>query len=278
MSADIAQDLKPALQHLSKAGISSAPEIAIILGSGFGAIENLLTSRISIAYGDIPDFPKPAGTAGHKCRLSIGKIGERSVALFRGRYHLYEDFTPRQLALCVRLAHAMGIKSLLVTNAAGGIRPDLAPDSLMLITDHIHLLGANPLSGPSAIHGAPQFPPMAGAYDAGLSEKLAWAAEAVGEKLFEGVYASVPGPNFETAAEVRMLGILGADAVGMSTTPEVIIGHALGMKVAGLSLITNRAGSIDDSHIGTLMNAAENADRVKKLIAKFVSTQKSEKP
>ncbi|MEE9312865.1 MAG: purine-nucleoside phosphorylase [Planctomycetota bacterium] len=271
MNVDIAQDLKPALQHLSEVGINSAPEIAIILGSGFGVIENLLSDRTSVAYDDIPGFPKPTGTAGHKCRLSVGKIGERSVALFRGRYHLYEDFTPRQLALCVRLADALGTKSLLVTNAAGGIRSDLAPDSLMLITDHIHLLGVNPLFGPYAMHGAAHFPPMAGAYDGELSEKLASAAETVDEKLFKGVYASVPGPNFETAAEVRMLGVLGADAVGMSTTPEVITGHALGMKVAGVSLITNRAGSVDDSHAGTLMNAAENADRVKKLIAKFVS-------
>ncbi|MHC4841612.1 MAG: purine-nucleoside phosphorylase [Planctomycetota bacterium] len=268
----IADDLKPALDSLASAGLNTSPRTAIILGSGFGQLEDQLLNKQSVSYTDIPGFPEPAGTAGHKCRLSTGSLSGHNVALFRGRYHFYEGHTAQQLAIPVRLAHALGVKSLLLTNAAGGIRDDLSPDSLMVITDHINLLGLNPLSGASRMHGAPRFPAMAGAYDTELTQKLKSAIESTGETANQGVYAAVPGPSFETAAEVNMLRVLGADAVGMSTVPEVITGQALGLKVAGLSLITNRAGSTNDSHEQTLLNAAENADRLTNVVSTLAGT------
>lgn len=254
-----------ALAALQARGFGAA-DMALVLGSGFGAIERDLDARAQVAYADIPGFPPPAGTSGHLCRLSQGTLWGRNTLLFRGRYHAYEGHAPRELGLCVRLAHALGCPLLVVTNAAGGIRDDLRAGEMMAIRDHINLLGINPLTGAERVPGAARFPAMAGAYDALLTGKVIAAAEAAGERVSSGVYAALPGPSFETAAEVEYLRRIGADAVGMSTVPEVITARALGMRVCGLSLITNRAGSIDDSHEGTLKQGTDNAARLGKVL------------
>jgi purine-nucleoside phosphorylase len=232
------------------------PAVALILGSGFGLIEREVQSPLQAAYADIPGFPPPAGTHGHQCRLTQGELWGVNTLVFRGRYHAYEGHSARDLAACVHTAHALGAATLVVTNAAGGIREDLQPGDLMAIADHVNLMGMNPLIGPARLPGAAAFPAMGAAYDAGLLELL------TGQGMKRGVYAGVLGPSFETAAEVEMLRRLGADAVGMSTVPEVIVARALGMRVCGLSLITNRAGSATDSHESTLAAGTDNAPKL----------------
>lgn len=256
------------LGFLRKRGFTGAP-VALILGSGFGAIERQCTAAARVDYADIPGWPSPSGLPGHECRLTQGKLWGRDALVFRGRYHAYEGFAARELALIPQLAHALGAGTLIVTNAAGGIRADLKAGSLMAITDHINQMGINPLVGPQRLPGAARFAPMAGAYDTGLVNALVKAGKAARQPVTKGVYAGVLGPSFETAAEVHALKALGADAVGMSTVPEVIVARALGMKVCGLSLITNRAGSSDDSHEGTLRQGTDNADRVAGVLRKL---------
>ncbi len=257
------QDFVPALAHLKRRGFGETlPAVALILGSGFGDVEQEVVGPLRCPYSDLPGFPRPAGTAGHVCRVSQGALWGTNALVFRGRYHAYEGHAPRDLAACVWVAHGLGARTLVVTNAAGGIRQDLPPGSLMAIRDHINLMGVNPLVGPQRLAGASAFPPMGAAYDAGLRGRLLEAGRGVGERLLPGVYAAVLGPSFETPAEVEMLRRLGADAVGMSTIPEVITGSALGMRACGLSLITNRAGSAQDSHQQVLQVGTENADRV----------------
>ncbi|MCC7508433.1 MAG: purine-nucleoside phosphorylase [Planctomycetes bacterium] len=256
-------DFLPALAHLKRRGFGeTVPTVALILGSGFGDVEQAVDDPLRCPYSDLPGFPAPAGTAGHVCRLSQGGLWGVNALVFRGRYHAYEGHAPRDLAACVWVAHGLGARTLVVTNAAGGIRPDLVPGSLMAIRDHLNLMGVNPLVGPQRLAGAAAFPPMGAAYDADLLGQLLKAGNAVGEKVTPGVYAAVLGPSFETPAEVEMLRRLGADAVGMSTIPEVITAGALGMRACGLSLITNRAGSAHDSHQQVLQAAGANADRV----------------
>lgn len=255
------QSYEAELSFLQKQGFRTAP-LALILGSGFGSIERECKAVARVDYADIPGWPRPSGLPGHECRLTQGKLWGRDVLVFRGRYHAYEGFAARELALIPQLAHTLGAGTLVVTNAAGGIRAGLKAGSLMAITDHINQMGLNPLVGPQRLPGAARFAPMADAYDAALVKALVKAGKAAGESVATGVYAGVLGPSFETAAEVRALKNLGADAVGMSTVPEVIVARALGMTVCGLSLITNRAGSSDDSHEGTLKQGSDNADRV----------------
>ncbi|MBE7490387.1 MAG: purine-nucleoside phosphorylase [Planctomycetes bacterium] len=252
---------EPALRYLRRRGFTGAP-VALILGSGFGGMEGQCKADARINYADIPRWPRPSGLPGHACRLTQGRLWGRDVLVFRGRYHAYEGFAARELALIPQLAHALGAETLIVTNAAGGIRADLKPGSLMAITDHINQMGINPLVGPQRLPGAARFAPLAGAYDPALARALVKAGKAAGESVATGVYAAVLGPSFETAAEVRALKTLGADAVGMSTVPEVIVARALGLRVCGLSLITNRAGSTDDSHEGTLKQGTDNAPRL----------------
>jgi len=246
--------------HLRTLGFGTRPPIvALILGSGFGGIEQQVQGALSLPYKDIPGFPRPAGTSGHLCRLSQGELWGVNALVFRGRYHAYEGHTPRELAVCVQTASELGARTLVVTNAAGGIRADLQAGALMAITDHINLLGFSPLMGPSRLPGTEPFTPMAGAYDGALTQALVQAG------AVKGVYAAVIGPNFETPAEVEMLRRLGADAVGMSTVPEVIAARALGMRVCALSLITNRAGGSERVDTERAGNAARLATVLEEL-------------
>lgn len=264
--------LDAAIATLEQAGLRRGyADAALVLGSGFGAIEERCEGKARIAYEDVPGFARPTGTAGHVCRLTQGKLFGRNMLVFRGRYHAYEGFGPRELVFPVRVAHALGARTLIATNAAGGIREDLAPGTLMAITDHINLLGVNPLVGRQRMAGAAAFAPMAGAYDTALLEQLLAAAKRAGETMARGIYAAVLGPSFETEAEVRMLKALGADAVGMSTVPEVICAKALGMKVCAFSLITNRAGSREESHAANLAKGEEVAARINSVLAALLT-------
>ena len=255
--------LDAAIASLEKAGFKRGlASHALVLGSGFGGIEERCESKARIAYEDVPGFARPTGTPGHVCRLTQGKLFGKPMLVFRGRYHAYEGFGPRELVFPVRVAHALGVDTLIATNAAGGIRADLAPGVLMAISDHINLLGVNPLVGRQRMSGATPFAPMAGAYDSTWLEKLIAAGKKSGEAMRPGEYAATLGPSFETEAEVRMLKGLGADAVGMSTVPEVICARALGMKVCAFSLITNRAGSRDESHSANLAKGEQVVTRI----------------
>jgi inosine/guanosine/xanthosine phosphorylase family protein len=249
-------------EHLHKLGFATQPPaVALILGSGFGVIEREVENGVCAAYCDIPGFPKPAGTSGHQCRLTQGELWGVNALVFRGRYHAYEGHSPRELAVCVQTAFELGARSLVITNAAGGIRQDLQAGSLMAISDHINLLGFSPLMGPARMPGVQPFVPMGGAYDADLTQALVEAGAA------KGIYVAVPGPNFETPAEVEMLRRLGADAVGMSTVPEVITARALGMRVCALSLITNRAGCSEDVDIDRASAGAKTAATLQRVFA-----------
>ncbi len=259
--------LDAALAALTEAGfVRGECDLALVLGSGFGDVEGQAKVRAQIPYVEIPGFAHPTGVEGHLCRLTQGLLWGRKALVLRGRYHAYEGFGARELVFGVRVAHALGAKTLVLTNAAGAIREDLQPGGLMAITDHLNLMGVNPLMGRQRMTGAARFAPMAVAYDPGLTATLEGAGKASGQLVSRGVYAAVLGPSFETEAEVRMLKVLGADAVGMSTVPEAICGHALGMKVCGLSLITNRAGTRSDDHERALRLADEHQTAIGRVL------------
>ena len=216
------------------------PKIAIILGSGLGGLADALTDAVAIDYDELPHFPATT-VAGHRGRLLVGKLDGVPVLLFDGRIHFYEGHPMWQVAFPVYLAHKMGATTLLVTNAAGGINPALKPGTIMLIRDHINLTGTSPLIGPNAPDLGPRFPSMRDAYDPGLRDLALRTAETAGIPVAEGVYVAMIGPQYETDAELRMLERIGADAVGMSTVPEVIAARHAGMRVLGISVIANAA-------------------------------------
>jgi purine-nucleoside phosphorylase len=214
------------------------PDAALILGTGLGRLAEEIAVEATIAYADIPGFPEPTVEA-HAGRLLCGTMAGRTVVAMQGRFHRYEGYSLQQVTLPVRVLHALGASVLIVSNACGGMHPDWAPGDLMLIVDHINLLGDNPLIGPNEAALGPRFPDMSAPYDAALRGAARDVARAEGLTLREGVYASVAGPNLETRAEYRMLRRLGADAVGMSTVPEVIVAVHEGMRVLGFSIITD---------------------------------------
>lgn len=220
-----------------------APRVGIILGSGLGALAEGLDDAVTVPYGEIPGFPTST-VAGHRGEMVLGRLAGRPVAAMRGRFHFYEGYSMGQVTFPVRVMRALGCATLIVTNAAGGLRADWPVGSLMRIVDHIFLpglAGHHPLRGPNDERLGPRFPPMADAYDRALGGIAHAVSEEQGVGLRDGVYAMVAGPSFETGAEVRMCRALGADAVGMSTAPEVVVARHGGMRVLGISLITNQA-------------------------------------
>jgi purine-nucleoside phosphorylase len=225
--------------HISKR-TRLKPKIAIILGSGLGGLANALTDAVAFDYDELPHFPATT-VAGHRGRLLVGKLEGVPVLLFDGRIHFYEGHPMWQVAFPVYLAHKMGASTLLVTNAAGGINPAFKPGTIMLIRDHINLTGTSPLIGPNAPDLGPRFPSMRDAYDPELRDLALRTAAAAGIPVAEGVYVAMIGPQYETDAELRMLERIGADAVGMSTVPEVIAARHAGMRVLGISVIANAA-------------------------------------
>ncbi len=250
----------------SRLGVMS-PKVAIVLGSGLGELGSSVDDAIKIPYSEIPGFPGTS-VVGHGGELIVGLLGGVPVVMQSGRFHLYEGHTPETVAYPVRTFADLGVETLIVTNAAGGIRPTFAPPLLMLIADHINYMWSNPLLGP-VLEGEERFPDMSEPYDLALrnlARDVALEHEIV---LEEGVYAGVLGPNYETPAEIRMLAGLGADAVGMSTVPEVITARARGMRVLGISTITNVAAGISTkalSHDEVLAAGERMSERLTTLV------------
>ncbi|HET9739612.1 MAG TPA: purine-nucleoside phosphorylase [Solirubrobacteraceae bacterium] len=247
------------------------PALGIILGSGLGAVAEALEDPVTIPYGDLPGFPQP-GVAGHAGSLSRGTLSGLPVAILQGRRHVYESGDAAGMRIPVRTLKAAGARALLATNAAGSLRADVGPGSLMAISDHINLLGVNPLTGPNDDEIGPRFPSLQDAYDPELRRALHRAAQALGISLAEGVYLATAGPSFETPAEIRAFRRLGADAVGMSTVPEVILARHAGLGVAAVSAITNLAEGMGGealSHEQTLRFAATAAEDLTRLIIEF---------
>src|SRR5213594_680005 len=223
--------------------IGAAPEIAVIMGSGLSAVDEILSGPHRLHYVTIPRFPVPK-VAGHRGQVVYGKAGNHQIVVFEGRVHYYEGNTMAEVTFCTRVIGRLGAKILILTNASGAINLDFARGNLMIITDHINLLGVNPLAGPNEDRWGPRFLDQSRAYDPVLREKLTAAGEYCGIRLCEGVYAAMPGPTYETPAEIRYLRSIGADAVGMSTVPEVIVAKHMGMEVLGVSCITNMAAGV----------------------------------
>jgi purine-nucleoside phosphorylase len=219
------------------------PQIAVVLGSGLGAFADEVSGAVSIPYSEIPGFPQSTAV-GHAGKLILGTVGGVKTAVMAGRFHLYEGYTAAQAAFGVRVLGKLGAKHLIVTNAAGGIGTNLSEGCLVLITDHINLQGQNPLTGPNDASLGPRFPDMTEAYSV-RARSIAKALGAdLGVDLREGVYAALPGPSYETPAEIRYLRTIGADLVGMSTVPEVIAANHMGVEVLGISCVTNLAAGM----------------------------------
>lgn len=248
------------------------PRVAIVLGSGLGSVAEAVQSAIRIPYREIPGFPEP-GAPGHKGELVAGTLEGVPLLVQSGRFHLYEGHAAHVAALPTRVFARLGVETLIVTNAAGGIRHTFRPPTLMLIADHINLMFRNPLVGP-VVEGDQRFPDMSDPYDAGLRASARAVARAEGIPLEEGVYAALLGPSFETPAEIRMLERLGADAVGMSTAPEVIAARARGMRCLGFSSVTNAAAGLSAqklSHVEVLEAGARVAGQLERLIRGVVT-------
>ena len=243
------------------------PDVAIILGSGLGGLADEIDAVARIPFRDIPGFSN-ATVAGHDGVLIVGMLEGRRVAALAGRFHLYEGHDGRLAAFPVRVAHALGARGLIVSNAAGGVNRRWNPGDLMLIRDHINFMFRNPLVGPLE-PGDVRFPDMSEPYDCAFADLARQVAGEQGISLREGVYAGLLGPSYETPAEVRMLASLGADAVGMSTVPEVIVARALGLRVLGVSCITNLACGLSNTpltHADVLKTTARAAGRFQHLI------------
>jgi len=244
-----------------------APEVALVLGSGLGGLAERIGDAVRIGYDAIPGFHQPT-VVGHKGELVAGTLGGRVVLAQSGRFHMYEGYNAQVAALPVRTFHELGIRTLVVTNAAGGINRSFAAGTIMLITDHLNLSGRTPLEGP-VVEGDERFPDMTVAYDAGLRALAREVAGREGIALAEGVYAALLGPSYETPAEVRMLERLGADAVGMSTAVEVIAARARGMRCLGFSTVTNAAAGTSAetlSHAEVMEVAGRAGERVATLV------------
>ncbi len=248
-----------------------APRLGIVLGSGLGGIADALTNATAIPYTELEGFPRPS-VAGHGGTLSFGDLGGLPVAVFQGRKHVYETGDATGMRVPIRTLKQLGAEALLVTNAAGSLNAHLGPGKLMAISDHINLLGVNPLTGPNDDEIGPRFPSLRDAYDPELRAELRAAANTLGIELAEGVYLATAGPTFETPAEIRAFRTLGADAVGMSTVPEVILARHAGLRVAAVSAITNLAegmGGEELSHEQTLRNAEVAARDLIRLVQRF---------
>ena len=236
---DMLARIEHAAQAISELG---KPEVAVVLGSGLSDVLPLEGVR-SLSFGDIPGFPVPT-VAGHAGRVEVGKVGDKEVLVQRGRIHYYEGYDLAEVVIPVRAYALLGVKTLVITNASGGISSEFHPGDLVLITDHINMLGGNPLRGPNLERLGPRFPDMTAAYDPVLRARAKEVAARLGIELKEGVYLATMGPSYETPAEIRAFQRLGADLVGMSTVPEVIAARHAGLRVLGISCVTNYAAGL----------------------------------
>ncbi|MEW4370363.1 purine-nucleoside phosphorylase [Paenibacillus kandeliae] len=247
---------------------SITPEIGLILGSGLGVLADLIEDGVSISYSDIPHFPVST-VEGHDGELLLGNVQGRPVVMMKGRFHMYEGYGPEVTAFPVRVMKELGVSSLLVTNAAGGVNTSYEPGDLMVLSDHLNLTGRNPLIGPNDPALGVRFPDLSEAYSRRLRTVFKDTAASQGLKVQEGVYAGLLGPTYETPSEIRMLRTLGADAVGMSTVSETIVARHAGLEVLGISCITNMAAGILDQPLSH-DEVMETADRVRDQFLKLV--------
>lgn len=253
-----------------KQKIDGNPEVGLILGSGLGVLAEEIENPIIIPYHDIPEFPVST-VEGHAGQLVIGHLGGKKVVAMQGRFHYYEGYSMEKVTFPVRVMKLLGVEQLIVTNAAGSVNESYVPGDLMIITDHINLMGNNPLIGMNEERFGPRFPDMSEAYNKELRAKAKKVATKIGLDVKEGVYIGNTGPTYETPAEVRMARTLGGDAVGMSTVPEVIVARHSGMKVLGISCLTNMAAGILDqplSHVEVI----ETTEKVKSSFLEFVKS------
>lgn len=247
---------------------TACPGLGLVLGSGLGDYVDSLEDTVRIPFADIPGFPVPT-VPGHCGAMVFGKKNGRSVVALQGRIHYYEGLPQQEITIPIRVLAALGVKTVVLTNACGGVNLDFKPGDLMLISDHINFSGANPLIGPNLDMFGPRFPDMSDLYTLSLRGKIKEAALSAGISLQEGVYAMYSGPNYETPAEIRMFRILGADAVGMSTVPEALVAGQCGMEVVGISCVTNMAAGVLPvklSHAEVIETAAKVHDKFQRLI------------
>jgi purine-nucleoside phosphorylase len=248
------------------------PEVAIILGTGLGGLAREIIVDTEIPYQDIPGFPLSTVET-HAGKLLIGRLGGKVVVAMQGRFHRYEGYSLQEVTFPVRVLHALGARALVVSNACGGMNPFWGPGDLMLIADHINLLGDNPLIGPNDDRLGPRFPDMSAPYDPALRALARASALELGIVLREGVYVAVPGPNLETRAEYRMLRTIGADVVGMSTVPEVIVAVHEGFRVVGISIITDQClpDALEPADIAKIIAVATKAEpSLTRLVSRLV--------
>jgi xanthosine phosphorylase len=263
-----AENVRQSAGKISAALGSLKPKIAIILGSGLGGLARHVENPVILPYRDLPGFPVLT-VAGHAGQLIIGKLNGVPVIVLNGRKHFYETSDAYPLKTMIRSMKAAGVETLFLSNAAGSLRAHIKVSELMLITDHINFLGLNPLVGPNDETFGPRFFPVADAWDPSLAAKITAAAKEQGVTLHQGVYVAFRGPSFETPAEIRMVQGWGGDAVGMSSVPDCLIARHCGLKVAGVSCITNMGAGLSDeklSHAHTLENASKGAGAFEKLV------------
>ena len=263
-----AENVRQAAAKITAALSGLQPKLAIILGSGLGGLAAKVEGAVKLAYADLPGFPVLT-VAGHAGQLIIGKLNGVPVIVLNGRKHFYETSDAYPLKTMIRSMKAVGVETLFLSNAAGSLRAHIKVSELMLITDHINFLGLNPLVGPNDEAFGPRFFPVADAWDPALGAKIKEVAQQQGVTLHEGAYVAFRGPSFETPAEIRMVQGWGGDAVGMSSVPDCLIARHCGMKVAGVSCITNMGAGLSDeklSHAHTLENAAKGAGAFEKLV------------
>jgi inosine/guanosine/xanthosine phosphorylase family protein len=265
---------EPAASIITERLAGRVPSVAMVLGSGLGPVADLIENPTIIDYADLPGFPRPT-VSGHAGRMVAGTISGLPALILQGRAHAYEGHAMTDLALPIRALKAAGVETLVLTNAAGGLRPDLTPGRLMLLTDHINWSGMSPLIGPNDDTVGPRFFDMTTAYDPDLRASMTASARRAGIDLANGVYIWVPGPNFETPAEIRAFRSLGADAVGMSTVPEVLAARHCGLRVAAVSGITNlAAGMVEGAaldHAHTLVQSGALAGDMGRLLTGFLA-------
>lgn len=269
---NVTEKINKAADYLREQGITS-PKVGLILGSGLGELADEAENAISVAYVNIPGFPVST-VAGHAGQLVYGTLGDKEVLAMQGRFHYYEGYSLQEVTFPVRVMKALGIHSLVVTNAAGGVNEEFTQGELMMITDHINFMGDSPLMGPNDDTLGERFVDMSKAYDPEYKTLIRQAAADLNIDLQEGVYMGFSGPTYETPAEVRMARTLGADAVGMSTVPEVIVATHAGLRVAGVSCITNLAAGMQEelNHEEVVETTQRVKETFKQLVKKTVQS------
>lgn len=242
--------------------------VGLVLGSGLGAFADALEDAVAIPYEEIPGFARST-VEGHAGRLVIGKVGGVVAAAMQGRFHYYEGYSLEEVTFPIRALRALGVKSLVLTNAAGGLNNSYTQGALIVISDHLNLMGENPLRGPNDARFGPRFPDMTGVYDSEYIELAIKEAHEMKLELRRGIYAALTGPSYETPAEIRLFRLMGADAVGMSTVPEAIVARHMGMRVLGISCITNMAAGVLDKPIDHA-EVIETGERVRETFAELL--------